>query len=557
MLRSLHISNYALIDKVDITFHNGLNIITGETGAGKSIMLGALSLILGERADLKAVRDTGRKSVIEAVFELHDYKRLKEYCLANDIEWDDTLCILRREIAPAGRSRAFINDSPVTLDLLSHVAMLLVDIHSQHNNRLLSSPEFQLNIIDTLAGNEKLLSDYAQRFVTYRRALKRLRDTKKLIEQNRQDEDFTRFQLEQLDAMNLQPGELEQLEKDRDVLANITEIKSTLGGALESLSNGRNNVLSLLCDAIEYCEQLSNVLDDSDNIVARLNSSQIELRDIADTLADFYRELNADPEELDNVEQRLNDIYSVQAKHHVGSVEELIDLRENFRIKLNSLENSTYTIEELEKEARRAKAAAREVAAELTRRRTEEAHRFEQLLCDTASPLGMKNLRAHVDIRTGDMSPTGMDTVEFQFAFNKNQPLMPVGGAASGGEISRLMLSIKSIIASKMQLPSIIFDEIDTGVSGDVANRMGRMMRDISKSIQVMAITHLPQVAAMGNAHYKVYKLDDEDATHTHIRQLGSAERIDEIAGMLSGATVDDAARANAVSLLKENASSK
>ncbi len=550
MLRSLHISNYALIDTVDITFHNGLNIITGETGAGKSIMLGALSLILGERADLKAVRDSGRKSVIEATFELHDYKRLKEYCVANDIEWDDNVCILRREIAPAGRSRAFINDSPVTLDLISHVAMLLVDIHSQHNNRLLASPEFQLSIIDTLAGNEQLLADYSRRFVAYRRALKRLRDTKKLIEQNRQDEDFTRFQLEQLDAMNLEAGEQEQLEKDRDVLANITEIKSTLGGALDSLSNGTSNAIALLGDAMEYCEQLSQVLDDADSIVERLNTAHIELRDIADTLSDFNRDLNADPDELEAVEQRLNDIYSLQSKHHVSSVEALIELRENFRIKLSSLENSSYTIEELEKEARRAKAAAKEIAAELTRRRTEEARRFEKLLCDTASPLGMKNLRAQVEITTGDMSSTGMDTVEFKFAFNKNQPLMPVGSTASGGEISRLMLSVKSIIASRMQLPSIIFDEIDTGVSGDVANRMGLMMRDISRSIQVMAITHLPQVAALGNAHYKVYKIDDEDATHTHICQLDREQRIDEIAVMLSGSTVDAAARANALSLL-------
>lgn len=553
MLRSLHISNYALIDTVDITFHNGLNIITGETGAGKSIMLGALSLILGERADLKAVRDSGRKSVIEATFELHDYKRLKEYCVANDIEWDDNVCILRREIAPAGRSRAFINDSPVTLDLLSHVAMLLVDIHSQHNNRLLASPEFQLSIIDTLAGNEQLLADYSRRFVAYRRALKRLRDTKKLIEHNRQDEDFTRFQLEQLDAMNLEAGEQEQLEKDRDVLANITEIKSTLGGALDSLSNGTGNAIALLGDAMEYCEQLSQVLDDADSIVERLNTAHIELRDIADTLSDFDRDLNADPDELEAVEQRLNDIYSLQSKHHVSSVEALIELRENFRIKLSSLENSSYTIEELEKEARRAKAAAKEIAAELTRRRTEEARRFEKLLCDTASPLGMKNLRAQVEITTGDMSSTGMDTVEFKFAFNKNQPLMPVGSTASGGEISRLMLSVKSIIASRMQLPSIIFDEIDTGVSGDVANRMGLMMRDISRSIQVMAITHLPQVAALGNAHYKVYKIDDEDATHTHIRQLDREQRIDEIAVMLSGSTVDAAARANALSLLSAN----
>lgn len=553
MLRHLHISNYALIDTVDITLTDGLNIITGETGAGKSIMLGALSLILGERADLKAVRDSGRKSVIEATFALNDYKRLKEYCLSADVEWDDELCILRREIAPAGRSRAFVNDSPVTLDVLSHVAMLLVDIHSQHSNRLLSSPDFQLSIIDTLAGNEQLLADYSRRFTAYRRALKRLSDTRKLIEQNRQDEDFTRYQLEQLDALNLVAGEQQQLEKNRDLLANITEIKSTLDEALDALADGACNALSLLGEATEHCERLSRVLEDADDIATRLNAAHVELRDIADTLTRFDRDLAADPSELEAVEQRLSDIYSLQAKHHVASVEALIDLRENLRLKLAALDNSTTTIDELEKEARRAKAAARELAAELTARRTAEARRFEQMLTATASPLGMKNLRVEVGVAPSAMSATGADAVEFRFAFNKNQPLTTVGGGASGGEISRLMLSIKSIIASRMQLPSIIFDEIDTGVSGEIANRMGLMMRDIARSLQVVAITHLPQVAALGDAHYKVYKADDDHSTHTHIRQLDPQERVDEIAVMLSGSTVDDAARANALSLLSAN----
>lgn len=553
MLKSLHITNYALIDTVDITFHRGLNIITGETGAGKSIMLGALSMILGERADVKAVRDSGRKSVIEATFELNNYTRLKEFCVASDIEWDDRVCILRREIAPAGRSRAFINDSPVTLDLLSHVAMMLVDIHSQHQNRLLSSPEFQLSIIDTLAGNSELLADYSRRYAAYRRAMKRLHDTRKLIEQNRRDEDFTRYQLEQLDAMQLEAGEQEQLEKERDVLANITDIKMALTGAIKSLSAGSNNALALLADATEYCEQLSQTLDDSDNIVERLNNAHIELSDIAETLLTFDRDLHADPDELEAVEQRLNDIYALQSKHHVSSVDALIELRESLRLKLSALENSSYTMEELEREARRAKAAVRETGAELTRRRTDEARRFETLLCETARPLGMKNLSVRVEISPAEMSASGLDAVEFRFAFNKNQPLMPVGGAASGGEISRLMLSVKNIIASRMQLPSIIFDEIDTGVSGDVANRMGGMMKEISRSLQVMAITHLPQVAAMGDAHYKVYKLDDDDATHTRIRTLSPDERVDEIAVMLSGSTVDEAARANARSLLKAN----
>lgn len=550
MLKSLHISNYALIDTVDINFHHGFNIITGETGAGKSIMLGALSLILGGRADLKAVRDSGKKSVIEASFEVSKYPKLKEYCLDNDIEWDDTLCILRREIAPAGRSRAFINDSPVTLDLLSHVAMQLVDIHSQHQNQLLTSGDFQLRVIDNLAGNGELLAEYTRRYNAYRNAVRRLHDTKKQLEQNRNDEDFTRFQLEQLDELGLTDGEQEQLEHDRDILSNITDIKTTISGALDSLSEGTHNALDLLSETSDYCEELSRFLEDSDNIGERLETVRIELRDIAETLTAYDQEFQADPEELEAIESRLNTIYSLQQKHRVSTVAELIALREELRDRLDKLENSSFTVEELEKEARRAKNAAKQLAVELSQRRSEEAAQFEETLRQRAMPLGMKNLRTQVKVTQGELTPSGIDKVEFLFAFNKNQPLMPVGGTASGGEISRLMLSIKAIIATKMQLPSIIFDEVDTGVSGDVADRMGGMMHDIARTIQVITITHLPQVAAKGNAHFKVYKEDDDESTHTRIRELTGDDRVGEIAVMLSGSTVDEAARANARSLL-------
>lgn len=550
MLKTLYISNYALIETVDIEFHPGLNIITGETGAGKSIMLGALSLILGGRADLKAVRDSGRKSVIEATFDVSGYPALKEYCVANDIEWDDAVCILRREIAPAGRSRAFINDSPVTLDLLSHVAMQLVDIHSQHQNQLLASPDFQLRIIDNLAGNGELLADYGKRYQAYRNALRRLHETRKQIEQNRNDEDFTRFQLEQLDELKLKAGEQEQLEHDRDVLSNMSDIKLTINGALEALTESGDNALSLLGDAVDYCERLSKVLEDNDNIVSRLESARIEIQDIAETLTAYDRNLQADPAELEAIEERLNTIYSLEQKHRVDTVEQLIELRETFREKLEQLENGSFTVEELEKEARRAKASARELAVQLSERRKAEALKFEETLRETAVPLGMKNLQVKVAITPADLGPTGMDNVGLLFSFNKNQALMPVGGTASGGEISRLMLSIKAIIATRMKLPSIIFDEVDTGVSGDVANRMGQLMKSISENIQVTAITHLPQVASKGNAHYKVYKEDDDTSTHTRIKLLTDEERVDELAVMLSGSTVNEAARANARSLL-------
>lgn len=552
MLSALHINNYALIDNIDIDFHNGFNIITGETGAGKSIMLGALSLILGERADIKAVRDSKKKSVIEAIFAVDDTPQLKEFCLAHDLEWDDSSIILRREIAPAGRSRAFINDSPVNLEILGKVAMQLIDIHSQHQNQLLAQPEFQLKIIDNLAHNQELLVEYARLFGTFRNAVKQLHEARKNLEKNRDDEEYTRFQLEQLEELHLVAGEQDELEHDRDVLANVTELKLTLNNALDSLMNGNENALSLIDEATESCESISSYIED-ESLIQRLESCRIELRDIADSLESIDSRLQADPEQLQAIEERLNSIYSLQHKHRVDSVEALIEIRDSLRARLEMLDNSSFTLEELEKEARRAKAAARQVADELSRRRKDVAERFGQELLKVATPLGMKNLQVKINVEKTDMSITGTDKVEFLFAFNKNQQLMPVGGVASGGEISRLMLSIKTIVAHSMKLPAIIFDEVDTGVSGDVANRMGQMMKDISKNIQVMAITHLPQVAAKGNSHYKVYKEDDDAATYTRIKQLTPTERIDELAVMLSGSKIDGAARANAESLLSNN----
>lgn len=552
MLSALHINNYALIDNIDIDFHNGFNIITGETGAGKSIMLGALSLILGERADIKAVRDSKKKSVIEAIFAVDDAPQLKEFCLAHDLEWDDSSIILRREIAPAGRSRAFINDSPVNLEILGKVAMQLIDIHSQHQNQLLAQPEFQLKIIDNLAHNQELLVEYARLFGTFRNAVKQLHEARKNLEKSRDDEEYTRFQLEQLEELHLVAGEQDELEHDRDVLANVTELKLTLNNALDSLMNGNDNALSLIDEATESCESISSYIED-ESLIQRLESCRIELRDIADSLESIDSRLQADPEQLQAIEERLNSIYSLQHKHRVDSVEALIEIRDSLRARLEMLDNGSFTLEELEKEARRAKAAARQVADELSRRRKDVAERFGQELLKVATPLGMKNLQVKINVEKTDMSITGTDKVEFLFAFNKNQQLMPVGGVASGGEISRLMLSIKTIVAHSMKLPAIIFDEVDTGVSGDVANRMGQMMKDISKNIQVMAITHLPQVAAKGNSHYKVYKEDDDAATYTRIKQLTPTERIDELAVMLSGSKIDGAARANAESLLRNN----
>lgn len=550
MLESLHISNYALIDNLDIDFHNGFNIITGETGAGKSIILGALSLILGGRADTKVIRNNERKSVIEAIFSIKDYPSLKKICDENDIEWDDLQCILRREIAPNGRSRAFVNDSPVSLSQLSDIAIQLVDIHSQHQNLLLASPDYQLNIIDNLAGNNDRLKEYYHLYQEYVNAVRQLKETRRAIEKGVADEDFTRFQLEQLEEMNLVAGEQEDLEREREILSNMTSIKETLYSALEALTNGKSNVLSLLNNAVDDCEDLENVLEDENNLTERLETARIEIQDIAETLFQYDSNLNADPQELERIEDRLNKIYSLEHKHKVSTVDELIAIRDNLQKRLDTIDNSDYAIEQLEKQAKQAYKMALSAAKEISKHRQDEANSFAKLLKERALPLGMKNLQCEIKITPIEISSTGIDKIEFLFAFNKNQQLMPVGNTASGGEISRLMLSIKTIIANKMQLPSIIFDEVDTGVSGDIANSMGEMMQSIAQNIQVLAITHLPQVASKGNHHYKVFKEDDETSTLTRIKELSIEERVDELALMLSGSTINEAARANARSLL-------
>ena len=550
MLESLHISNYALIDRIDILFHEGFNVITGETGAGKSIILGPLTLILGGRADSRVVADPSSKSIIEAVFTVDGYDALKDYCLQTDIEWDDERCILRREVAPAGRSRAFVNDSPVPLSKLQAVAMRLIDIHSQHQNQLLATPEFQLMVIDTLAGNEHRLKEYSSRYNSLRDAVRRLKAMRQRVEKSKEDEEFTRYQLEQLEELALSQGEQEELENEREVLTNLTAIKNALDRAIASLTGDDTNAVDLIDTAIDACDELDGVLSEEDDVPSRLESAKIEISDIASSLENVNERLAADPGRLEAVEERLNSIYSLCHKHHLNNGDELLILRDNLRAKLRELDNSDDMVAELEKEARRAKALAKETAVEISNSRKEEAKKFSAHLRDTAMPLGMKNLQVDVVVDPADMGPTGIDSVQFMVAFNKNQNLMPVGATASGGEISRLMLSIKTIIASRMSLPSILFDEIDTGVSGDVANRMALMMREISKSIQVTTITHLPQVAAKGDTQYRVYKEDDDHATHTRINQLTPEQRVNAIAEMLGGATVDDAARQAAISLL-------
>lgn len=551
MLNSLHISNYALIDNIDIRFHAGLNIITGETGGGKSIILGALSLLLGERADLRSIGNSERKSVIEAEFDIKDNRGLRNYCRENDIEADDDVMIMRREISPTGRSRSFINDTPVRLEDMKEVGLRLVDIHSQHQNQLLSSPDFQLRIIDSLAENGKSLNEFSELYSSYKTALHKLKATKSAIAKDRENADFMQFQLQRLDELDLQPGEADTLEAEREQIAEAADARERFNEALMALSAGETNALSLLSDATGALENILVHLPGEAEVKERLDNMMTELADIADTVEEaasaFPADLSAD---LEAIERRLRRIEDVKDRQGVASADELIQVRTRLQSRLQRLEDSESILKELEQEARKAKKLAVEQAARITAARKRAAEEFAAVLRETAMPLGMKNLVCEIAVEPSDMSATGADNIEFRFAFNKNQVPVAVGSVASGGEISRMMLSIKSIIAHRMSLPTIIFDEVDTGVSGDVADRMGRMMRDIGENIQVITITHLPQVAAKGEHHFKVFKHDTDTSTVTHIKELSQAERTDELALMLSGDSTNPASRAAAEELL-------
>lgn len=553
MLKELHVSNYALIDNIDVNFYPGLNIITGETGAGKSIMLGALSLILGARADSRTVKKTEKKSIIETVFDVTDNDSLRLLLSEADIDTDDSVCILRREISPGGRSRAFVNDTPVTLSQLHDIALRLIDLHSQHQNQLLTQPDFQRSIIDALADNSDRLLKYEKLFNDYRLALRRLKVAKASLRHTDENADFIRYQLQQLDEFDPQPGEQAELEAERNAQTKANELKSSLVEAIDILSQGTANILSGIDTLAGACSEFDELLNPDDDIPSRLDRIRIDLADIANSLESANEKLYADPAELERIETRLSELYSLQQRYKAESEADLIEMRQRLRSSLDALEEGPEAITRLENEARKARAAAKAAAAEITEARQKAASRFADELRNRAMPLGMKNLCCEVAVEPTDMNITGADNVEFRFAFNKNQPLMPVAGVASGGEISRLMLSIKAIVADKMQLPSIVFDEVDTGVSGEVAARMGNMMRDIADNLQVIVITHLPQVAAKGAHHFKVYKEDDEHATHTRIAELSSEQRVDELALMLGGEQASEAARENALTLLKIN----
>ncbi len=551
MLQSIYIQDYALIERLNIDFSTGFSVITGETGAGKSIILGAVGLLLGQRADMKVIKEGASKCVVEARFAIAGYG-LEALFHEHDIEFDTEECILRREISNTGKSRAFINDTPASLVQMREVGERLIDIHSQHQNLLLNKEGFQLNVLDILAQNEPNLNTYKQTYKTYRQTENELRTLVEEAENSRKDEDYIRFQLEQLDEARLQSGEQSELEQELETLTHAEDIKAGLYKAGETLQTDDGGVLRLLHECVQTLQSVSKVYPDAEEWTERINGCRIELKELSREIASAQEDIAFNPERQEQVNERLNLLYSLQQKHHVQSIEELIDLREDFRQRLESITSFDERLEELEQ---RKKALHTEVltqAAILHKQRKEAAEQVEKEMQSLLIPLGMPHVRFAVELSPKkEPDAMGINTVNFLFSANKNGTLQNVASIASGGEIARVMLSLKAMIAGAVKLPTIIFDEIDTGVSGSIAEKMADIMQEMGKQErQVISITHLPQIAAKGNKHYKVYKEDTDTTTNSHIRCLTDEERVQEIAHMLSGTTLTEAAINNAKALL-------
>ena len=553
MLQSIHIQNYALIDKLDIDFMPGFSVITGETGAGKSIILGAIGLLLGQRADVKAIKNGASKCVVEARFGIASYG-MEAFFNELDLEYDPEECILRREVYANGKSRAFINDSPASLAQMKALGEKLIDIHSQHQNLLLNKEGFQLNILDILAQDEKQLAAYKQVYTQYKNTCKELDTLIGQAEKSRQDEDYLRFQLEQLEEAELKEGEQNGLEQEAETLSHAEDIKAGLYRAGQLIDNAEaNGILSQTKECIQTLQGISKVYTSASEWTERLQSCYIELKDIAHDLSSAEDEVEFNPERLDYVNQRLNLIYNLQQKHRADSIEALIDLANNYRKQLNDIASYDDRIAELRSLKDNLYDKVLEEAATLTRMRTDSARHIEEQMKKLLVPLGMPNVRFAVAMeQRKEPDANGTDNVTFLFSANKNGTLQNVASIASGGEIARVMLSLKAMIAGAVKLPTIIFDEIDTGVSGSIAEKMALIMRDMGRqNRQVISITHLPQIAARGTTHYKVYKEDTETGTNSYIRKLVPDERIHEIAHMLSGSTLTEAALNNARALLE------
>ena len=557
MLKHLHIENYALIEHLDIDLDKGFSAITGETGAGKSILLGAIGLLTGDRADLSAIQTGKQRCTLEATFDITGYN-LQTFFEENDLDYD-TQCIVRRELTATGKSRAFINDTPTTVSSLKSLGQKLLDIHSQHQNLLLSSENFQLAVLDVMAGNNRKdkenlssLEQYQTAYHAWRNAEKELADAREAADSNRENEEFLRYQYTQLQEFKPQPDEDTQLESECQMLEHAEEIRQSLSAGYRILDGDEQSAIDALRMAAQQLNGISKVYPQASELAERIEQCNIELRDVAQELESSSEGIEYDPQRLEFVRERLNKLYSLEQKHHAGNSDELIAVMEKLRIQLDAMDCSDEHLAELEQAVSKTHARVSTLAANLTQSRTKAGKQVETTMIKSLIPLGMPNVRFQVSITPlAQPSVNGGDQITFLFSANRNTPLQDIRHVASGGEIARVMLSLKQMLTGATSLPTIIFDEIDTGVSGHIAECMARIMQQMGAAgRQVISITHLPQIAALAGSHYRVWKEDTPNATLTHISALTQEERIGEIANMLSGSTVSQAAISNARELL-------
>ena len=551
MIKHLYIRNFTIIEELDINMYSGFSVITGETGAGKSIILGAIGLLKGQRADSKMIRIGADRCVVEAHFDLSKYS-MRQFFDDNDIDYDADDCIVRREITAAGKSRAFINDSPVSRAMLKELGEQLIDVHSQHQNLLLGKQDFQLNVVDIIADNQKELANYRAAYSDMKDKEKQLRIIREEIENNRNKADFMQYQFDELEAAHLAEGEQEELEKLSERMSHSEEIKSALYAADNALSADETGVTTLLRSARSSLKQIERVMPVAGELATRMESAYIELKDIAQEISSQLEEVDFNPADLDQVNNRLDKLYDLEKKYHVDSVSELIALRDELNRKLGDIENIDDRLKELQAAVDKATAKCKCFADVLSAKRVKSAKGIQNEVKDRLVALGMPNVRFEISISQTTLGSDGQDAIDFLFSANKNGTLQQVAQVASGGEIARLMLSLKAMISGAVKLPTIIFDEIDTGVSGKIAGKMAQIMKEIGEhERQVISITHLPQIAALGSTHYKVYKEDTAKGTVSHMLQLNDNERINEIAQMLSGSDITEAAVSNAKALLR------
>ena len=555
MLKQLYIKNFTLIDELDITFQQGFSVITGETGAGKSIILGALHLLLGARADSKHIKNGSSKCVVEAHFDLSHYG-LETFFDEFGIDYDANDCIIRREVNDNGKSRAFVNDTPVALTTMRELGEQLIDIHSQHQNLLLQKEDFQLNVVDIIADNAQLRQSYLQAYNEYHKATKRFNDFQEASQKSKENEEFLRFQFSELDKAKLVAGEDEELEQQSRTLSHVEDIKSALYDASSALSSEDGGCVEKTKNASSRLHDITEVFPEIKDVDERLSSAYIELKDIAQEIERKLEDVDFDPRQLDEINSRLDLIYALEQKFHASSVDELINEYKRLQDELASIDGGDEQLEQLQQEMKEKYDVAMKLARKLSDARKKAAQKVEEGLKQRLVPLGIPNVKFKIEFKERDCSPSGIDKVSFLFSANSSTALQPVSQVASGGEISRVMLSLKAMISGAVKLPTIIFDEIDTGVSGRVAEKMAQIMKEMGDNHrQVLSITHLPQIAAIGATHYKVSKEETAQGTISHMQMLTEQERIEEIAQMLSGSDISEAAIANAKTLLKNSTS--